>query len=931
MLKYPYEIRKQNLSELQERFYDTRKQDMRKVDEQINISHEVICKLIDTFGADERGFLSQNILDKLRTFVEAISVKAAGETEYSYEIFQNKAKNYIASRANLRFLSKFHKSLQHSKSHYATDEEASERLMLKYYEYLLKIKSFLKTAYNLEVLNNIDKFPLNTDRTRNEYYEKIAKKISEPGAGRMSSEYNERFYVQKVKPFFVNQEVFYEVTFRIADDKLRKFDRLIAFTKLEITENYAVKFVASKDYIEVSNKKMPIQIIDDWEVSIRPCEFKNFEKIFSPNAKEYGKTVEYSEVMSFLKETGLNLVEIIDFPDNYFERFRSKITQKAETSRILDLLNKSREFVKNNFPGSNILRYLLYNLNNRIIKEQYEEGGNFKLSNLNLSYKCIPFDEMPFATFPVKHIPVISDLLDCIDVTGREHEFFARRITNNAEVKGWLYTPLEDLAHFEDPNILIDTFNSLLYQGTETQKERKLEIYKDHIYIAGYENAVVEIVKKLKNLSASGIKNYSNSINAWLSSPDSDVDSPQKETALREMFTASKVSLIYGAAGTGKTKLIEHISKYHNERSKLYLANTHSAVSNLKSRITAQNTEFNTIRSFLNGNNENTEFDILIIDECSVVSNLDMRNILRKASFGALILVGDIFQIESIRFGNWFYIARSFVPESSVTELTDPWRAKNNNDLLKLWNKVRNLEEDIDEYITQKNYSTRLDDSIFENSEGDEIILCLNYDGFYGINNVNRFLQESNEKKPVVWGVHIYKIDDPILFNESNRFGSVIHNNLKGKILNIQTFENSIQFDIQIDKPISELDIRGYDDLELLDSVEEAKSVIRFSVNKLRSTDEDDVDFASDIVPFQVAYAVSIHKAQGLEYNSVKVVITNETEERISHNIFYTAITRAKKKLKIYCTPETQHKIIGGLEQKFNKKDVYLLKSKFNL
>jgi len=308
-----------------------------------------------------------------------------------------------------------------------------------------------------------------------------------------------------------------------------------------------------------------------------------------------------------------------------------------------------------------------------------------------------------------------------------------------------------------------------------------------------------------------------------------------------------------------------------------------------------------------------------------------MRDILRKASFGALILVGDTFQIESIRFGNWFYIAKSFVPDSSVVELTTPWRAKDNNELLKLWDKVRNLEEDIVQHITKNNYSGRLDDSIFDHSEDDEIILCLNYDGFYGINNINRFLQESNENTPVTWlDHHTYKVGDPVLFNESGRFGSTIHNNLKGSILDIQMSEDSIQFDIQIDKPISELDIRGYD-LELLDSTEETKSTIRFSVNKLRNTDEDDDDSASDIVPFQVAYAVSIHKAQGLEYDSVKVVITNETEERISHNVFYTAITRAKKKLKIYWTPETENKILSKLEQKFNKKDAQLLQSKFSL
>jgi hypothetical protein len=903
---------------------------MRNVDEQINISNDAICKLIDKFETDERGLLSQTILDQLRNFVEAVSVKTTGETQYSYQIFQDKAKNFIAARSDLRFLSKFHKYLQLSKSHYATDEDASERLMLKYYEFLLKIKSLLKKDYNIDVLGNIDKFPVNTDPNLSDFYAKIVEKIKGDAISRVRESDEYVYYIQKIKSFFVNQEVFYEITFRIANDKISKFDRLIAFTRLEITDNYAARFAISKDYIDISGRKMPIQIIDAWEASIRPCELRNFEKIFDTTAKDYSRTLEYKEIMSFLTTTGMNLVEIIDFPDHYYDRFRTKILGKAKTDRILNILDKCRSVVSKNSSGNNILRYLLYSLNNRIIKEQYDSRGNHLLSNLNLTYRCIPFDQMPFATSPVGHNPSISDLFDCIDVTGREHELFARRIANNAEINGWLYTPPEDVKHFESIEVLIKSFNSRLYQGTQTQRERKIEIYKEHIYITGYENAVVEIIRKLKELSVSGIKNYSNSINTWLSSPSSDVDDEQKKDALKKMFATSKVSLIYGAAGTGKTKLIEHVSKYHNDGSKLYLANTHSAVSNLKSRITAQNTEFRTIRSFLHPKNTDVRCDVLIIDECSVVSNIDMCNILKKASFGALILVGDIFQIESIRFGNWFYLAKSFVPENTSIELTNPYRAKN-DELLVLWNKVRNLEDDVVEHVTQNKYSARLDNSIFEHSEEDEIILCLNYDGLYGINNINRFLQESNENKPVSWGVHTYKIGDPILFNESDRFMPVIHNNLKGQIVDIQVLKNSIQFDIEIDKPITELDIRFIEDLQLLDSITESKSVVRFSVNKLKSTDEDDDYSASDIVPFQVAYAVSIHKAQGLEYNSVKVVITNESEERISHNIFYTAITRAREKLKIYCTPETGQKIISNLERKFNDKDSYLLKARHNL
>lgn len=74
---------------------------------------------------------------------------------------------------------------------------------------------------------------------------------------------------------------------------------------------------------------------------------------------------------------------------------------------------------------------------------------------------------------------------------------------------------------------------------------------------------------------------------------------------------------------------------------------------------------------------------------------------------------------------------------------------------------------------------------------------------------------------------------------------------------------------------------------------------------------------------------MSIHKAQGLEYDSVKVVITNEIEEMISHNIFYTAITRAKEKLKIYWSPETENRILKNMKEQFNDKDYKLFKEKF--
>lgn len=115
-------------------------------------------------------------------------------------------------------------------------------------------------------------------------------------------------------------------------------------------------------------------------------------------------------------------------------------------------------------------------------------------------------------------------------------------------------------------------------------------------------------------------------------------------------------------------------------------------------------------------------------------------------------------------------------------------------------------------------------------------------------------------------------------------------------------------------------------DFFIVRNASNGNSIIRFSVSKNRSTDEDNDGISKAVVPFQIAYAVSIHKAQGLEYDSVKVIITDEIDELITHSIFYTAITRARKTLKIYWTQAVERKVLERIEPKNNGKDVSLLK-----
>ena len=159
-----------------------------------------------------------------------------------------------------------------------------------------------------------------------------------------------------------------------------------------------------------------------------------------------------------------------------------------------------------------------------------------------------------------------------------------------------------------------------------------------------------------------------------------------------------------------------------------------------------------------------------------------------------------------------------------------------------------------------------------------------------------------------------------MLFNETDRFRPVIFNNMKGRIAGIDRVPGRITFDVDLERDVTVRDVIGTD-LRWVEG-----STVRFDVFERANSDDDD-DTVNTLVPFQIAYAVSIHKAQGLEYDSVKVVITDANEERISHNILYTAITRARRRLGVFWTPETQQRILSRLAVRENTKDESLLKA----
>ena len=828
----------------------------------------------------------------------------------------------MASRGDLRFLSEFHIYLQASVSHYTLDEDASVRLMLSYYEWLIRIRQYVKHAFNLDILYNLEAYQLLQDDSLKEYYEKIATAIG--GASYNKSKPNYRCYIQKKKPFLVGGKIYCEITVTPAHNYASKFHRFTVFTDKDIPSYYAIKLNFIDTHIDILNRQMPIRIVNAYKVAIHPIEFEDLSKIFGLHTVGTSSK-EYLAMMDYLTDTGMNFIDIIDFDEAQYLGLKQKIQSDRKSNNLFAILDTCRQFSLKQKVGFITLRYLLLRLRHKIIREQLSALPNNWISNLQLENGCLSFENMPFDASLIKHNPAFWDVIRCFNSNGREHEILARKLRINTEQKVQLYTPLEEVYNLGDIGSLVQTYN---FKLIPKHANRSLVIEKDNIFIQGCENDTVNIIQDLIGRIGEGIEDYFASVSNWLAN-NSEVDCEEKKNILSRLFDKSNLALIYGAAGTGKTRLIRHIAEYFADKQKLFLAYTNPAKENLRRQIKLPNCEFSTIASSKPLINS-FYYDIVFIDECSTVDNRSMVDLLNNLTCDVFVLVGDVYQIQSIRFGNWFGLARSFLPSSIIYELTTPYRSRDNRRLKMLWDKVRNLDQKTPEFIVRNHYSSPLDDSLFVREQQDEIILCLNYDGLYGINNVNRFMQEENPNKAITWDSWTYKVGDPVIFVENNRFASVLYNNLKGWIRGITKTISSITFEVEVDMPIDKYDAMSIG-VELLNCETDGHSLIRFSVDHFVDDDINERE-VKQVVPFQVSYAISIHKAQGLEYDSVKVIVTNAIEDLITHNIFYTAITRARKNLKIYWTPETQKKILSEMTLLFSyQRDSRIISNKYGL
>lgn len=417
---------------------------------------------------------------------------------------------------------------------------------------------------------------------------------------------------------------------------------------------------------------------------------------------------------------------------------------------------------------------------------------------------------------------------------------------------------------------------------------------EDRYYLKDMWEAETLIVKRFRLLAHKEDEDFKN-LEDKLTEMESVFDISYNEEQRRAILDSIRKSflIITGGPGTGKTTIMKGIIELYKEVHKLSYEKLAERVQLLaptgraaKRMSDATLMPASTIHRFLKWQKETNKFqvneyhkskaEVVILDESSMVDTLLMASLLRGISANCkVIMVGDSYQLPSVGPGQVLHdlISSSKLP---VVELKELYRQGKDSNILTLAYDVRkgevvddvfNKEEDLtfiecsdDDVISNlMDVSSTFKDLSYKNFQ----ILAPMYKTKCGIDMINQRLQvifnpKDKSKKELVVGDVIFREGDKVI-ELTNMPDENIYNGDIGIISQIVT------------QPAK-------------------KITIDFDGNEVTFT-------AANFNKFRLAYAISIHKAQGSEFDVVVMPIVQGYRKMLYRKLVYTGITRSKKML----------------------------------
>lgn len=464
---------------------------------------EDISLEIDRINDDSksRDNISRRIVNGLYDLCYAVLVLNAINLGYT-DVNERLAWELSQFSIGTKYLTNFLKGLKYIGSR-IPDEGQSERLMLKYYSYLWEIRRYLKTSHNIDVLENLERFPLHADTLDAEYYEMVASSIATIDLSLMSVRAS-RYYIQKKVPFFVNGERYFEITLQLAGLYATKFNRITIYTNQNISTNYSIQIAYSNAEINLWGAKSKVKVVTNWKVSIDPSCLNKLGKILNVKMKLSKNYGEYYSLMDFLTSTGMNLFDLINLHEDSFQNVLQQIYGKTKTDIFKEIILKlRREYsLSSNKKGKHTVRYILLNLREEILESVLPNAFDMKYldEDLYITSRCYPFEKKPFISNLAGRKTSKGRINDILEITNDSKKLNTVRpylvIERLIRETGELYYDAASVANRNE----IKKYNNSLDQW-ERNNGFSINEENGFLSIDSYESTTLFILEKLLELS----------------------------------------------------------------------------------------------------------------------------------------------------------------------------------------------------------------------------------------------------------------------------------------------------------------------------------------------------------------------------------------------------------------------------------------------
>ena len=366
----------------------------------------------------------------------------------------------------------------------------------------------------------------------------------------------------------------------------------------------------------------------------------------------------------------------------------------------------------------------------------------------------------------------------------------------------------------------------------------------------------------------------------------------------------NSIEIITGGPGTGKTTIINCIIEMFEKAGlKVYMAAPTGRAAKRMTEATGR--EAKTIHRLLElgiGGDDSSQFtkseespldcDVLIVDEASMIDIMLMNSLLNAITIGTrLIIVGDVDQLPSVGPGN---VLRDLIDSKSVkvVKLKEIFRQAQESMIIVNAHKINNGEmpilnkRDKDFYFIENNDPDKILNSIITlintrlpnfNKHWDKMrniqILSPMRKGILGIENLNVELQKIlnpkiKGKKEKEYRNTIFRVGDKVMQIKNNY-------SMKWHKISAKAEDGTGIFNGDV----------GY----VEDINEDNENVV------VIFDDDKRVEYEGvNLDELMLAYAITIHKSQGSEFEVVIMPMFMGPPLLMNRNLLYTGITRAK-------------------------------------